>query len=634
MANTYYEHDNPFIAGTLVASAGVNSQLDLIETGFEAVETTFSTRIQFPDSFSGNHKIPAQSLNNKLLMINSSGDADLYNLADIDTAVAAAAASATASADSATASAASATLSADSESASAASAQTAFVLAVAAGDSDTAAAASATAAADSATEAAASATDAANTISAATTNNVLRTGNQTIAGTKTFSAQIVGSFTTSVQTEADIVTAQTRADLGVTNASTAQTRADLGVTNAATAQTRADLGVTNAATAQARADLGVTNAAAAAGTANTAVINASAASSEAATAQSTANTGVNDAAAAQATASAALPKTGGTMTGELQVNARLDVGTGSNTQTNSEIRIFKGDNNVSDHIQFYNGTTRVGEIGCEDDSWLRINQETAKNILTPRYIRADGGFFVNGTTKGINGSGNYIGGTITGASDANVANWNSAYTTAGAALPKAGGTLTGTVYMQNYVVAQGSHRDKGVFGTYDSTKTQHIWSMGTNYRNAADGSDYGDLYGLAYKYSANGAGHCINVVANGVEKCSFGTSIWTSGNVTAYSDRRVKTDIEVIPNALDKVCQLSGYTFLRTDTETEDADGNPVAEVRQTGVIAQEVLEVLPEAVMENEEGMYSVAYGNMVGLLIEAIKEQQVQIDELKASR
>ena len=110
-----------------------------------------------------------------------------------------------------------------------------------------------------------------------------------------------------------------------------------------------------------------------------------------------------------------LPLSGGTMTGELQINARLDVGDGNGS--NHEIRIFKEDNNVSDHIQFYNGTTRIGEIGCEDTTWLRINQETAKNIYTPRYIRADNGFFVDGTSKGINGSGNFIGGTIAGASD-------------------------------------------------------------------------------------------------------------------------------------------------------------------------------------------------------------------------
>ncbi|CAM0097987.1 long tail fiber protein distal subunit [Vibrio phage K567] len=93
-----------------------------------------------------------------------------------------------------------------------------------------------------------------------------------------------------------------------------------------------------------------------------------------------------------------------------------------------------------------------------------------------------------------------------------------------------------------------------------------------------------------------------------------------SGNVTAYSDIRLKTNIAKIDNALDKVNQLNGYTFDRTDVECP----------RQTGVIAQEVQEVLPEAIVHGEEHM-SVAYGNMVGLLIEAIKEQQQQIDELK---
>tara|TARA_B100000963_G_scaffold328429_1_gene316939 strand:+ start:4180 stop:6537 length:2358 start_codon:yes stop_codon:yes gene_type:complete len=87
-------------------------------------------------------------------------------------------------------------------------------------------------------------------------------------------------------------------------------------------------------------------------------------------------------------------KSGDTMTGELQINARLDVGNG--TGNDHEIRIYKKDNNVSDHIQFYNGTTRMGEIGCEDTTWLRINQETNKNIYTPRLIRADAGFQVDG----------------------------------------------------------------------------------------------------------------------------------------------------------------------------------------------------------------------------------------------
>ena len=109
---------------------------------------------------------------------------------------------------------------------------------------------------------------------------------------------------------------------------------------------------------------------------------------------------------------------------DLYVSSDLTIGSGT---SQSNLHIKKADNDVSDHIVFYNGTTRVGEIGVEDTTWLRINQETAKNIYTPRYIRADGGFFVDGASKGIDGSGNFIGGTITGASDANVSNWNTAY---------------------------------------------------------------------------------------------------------------------------------------------------------------------------------------------------------------
>ena len=107
------------------------------------------------------------------------------------------------------------------------------------------------------------------------------------------------------------------------------------------------------------------------------------------------------------------------------LTGNLNVGDGN---ADTRILIKKADNNEADHIQFYNGTTRVGEIGCLDNTWLRINQETAKNIYTPRSIRADGGFFVDNISTGINGSGNFIGGTITGASDANVTQWDAAYT--------------------------------------------------------------------------------------------------------------------------------------------------------------------------------------------------------------
>ena len=100
-------------------------------------------------------------------------------------------------------------------------------------------------------------------------------------------------------------------------------------------------------------------------------------------------------------------------------------------------------------------------------------------------------------------------------------------------------------------------------------------------------------------------------------------NITVNGTVTANSDIRIKEDIEVIENAVNKIKQLRGVTYIRKDLEDKK---------RHTGVIAQDVLEVLPEAVEGSEETTYTVAYGNMVGLLIEAIKEQQSEIDELKS--
>jgi len=103
---------------------------------------------------------------------------------------------------------------------------------------------------------------------------------------------------------------------------------------------------------------------------------------------------------------------------------------------------------------------------------------------------------------------------------------------------------------------------------------------------------------------------------------TWGAAFTATGNVTAYSDTRVKTNIKTIDNALSKVLALRGVTYNRTDLEDKS---------EQIGVIAQEVQQILPQVVIE-ENDRYSVAYGNIVGVLIEAIKEQQAQIEELKS--
>lgn len=139
----------------------------------------------------------------------------------------------------------------------------------------------------------------------------------------------------------------------------------------------------------------------------------------------------------------------------------------------------------------------------------------------------------------------------------------------------------------------------------------------------SDGSKDTGLYWTADGY--------INFTNNAVYSgnISPGGNLTVVGNITAYgastvpSDIRLKTNIIKIDNALDKVCQIGGYTFDRTDKVT----------ARQTGVIAQEVQKVLPEAIIElnDENKTLTVAYGNMIGLLIEAIKELREEVKSLK---
>ena len=119
--------------------------------------------------------------------------------------------------------------------------------------------------------------------------------------------------------------------------------------------------------------------------------------------------------------------------------------------------------------------------------------------------------------------------------------------------------------------------------------------------------------------------NCANAAnTNGSSSTNFNCyKLTASNNVTAYSDRRLKENIKPIENALDKVCQIGGYTFTRNDLED--------SKKRHAGIIAQELMEVLPEVVEGTEETKYSVAYGNIIALLIEAIKELKYDVDQLK---
>jgi hypothetical protein len=104
-------------------------------------------------------------------------------------------------------------------------------------------------------------------------------------------------------------------------------------------------------------------------------------------------------------------------------------------------------------------------------------------------------------------------------------------------------------------------------------------------------------------------------------------SITATGDVVAYStsDKRHKNTIVLISDALSKVTKLNGVTWEWND----DVDA-ATKETPKTGLIAQEVQEVLPEVVKERGDGFLALDYSKMMGLMVEAIKEQQTQIHSL----
>jgi hypothetical protein len=120
-------------------------------------------------------------------------------------------------------------------------------------------------------------------------------------------------------------------------------------------------------------------------------------------------------------------------------------------------------------------------------------------------------------------------------------------------------------------------------------------------------------------------------LCNGTDAITCLGNITTNGNVTAYdgSDRRWKHNIVKIENPLEKLSKISGYTFT-WNQDYYDKQNKELFKQHDVGVIAQEIQEVLPQAVHEKEDGFLGVDYRKVIPLLIEVAKTQQDLIDTL----
>lgn len=199
-----------------------------------------------------------------------------------------------------------------------------------------------------------------------------------------------------------------------------------------------------------------------------------------------------------------------------------------------------------------------------------------------------------------------------------------------AKLNKAGGTLTGNLTLADNVNAYfGAGQDLTLFsdgnvGYIRANDLRLTSSTAENYITAAVNGAANLWYDNVNKLQTTSSG--VNVTglmaattASTTGNMTCGGALTATGDITAFSSEALKDDIKTIDNALSKVCDMRGVYY------TKDGESG-------TGVIAEEIEKVLPEVVREGEHK--SVAYGNITGILIEAIKDLGYEVKKLKESK
>ncbi|CDL80963.1 tail fiber domain-containing protein [Xenorhabdus szentirmaii] len=135
-----------------------------------------------------------------------------------------------------------------------------------------------------------------------------------------------------------------------------------------------------------------------------------------------------------------------------------------------------------------------------------------------------------------------------------------------------------------------------------------------------------------YIYKDSGSHLMFNNGVNGGDwQMRTDGSFYCGGNgnfndVYIRSDKRAKKDIATISDASEKLSKLSGYTYTISDDNNNSS--------RSAGLIAQEVQDILPEAVTKDENGLLRLNYNSVIGLLVESVKDLQKQVDALKNNR
>jgi hypothetical protein len=275
--------------------------------------------------------------------------------------------------------------------------------------------------------------------------------------------------------------------------------------------------------------------------------------------------------------------------------------------------------NTGNVIQFDSGTAPKWGIGTSGDNLFfgRGADGTAGSAITYPLQLSNTAAVFSSTTLTV--GGNQV--------------WHAGNLTPGNYLPLAGGTMTG--FLDGRTIngdqtasgpgaTEGSIRVRSASGTGDAALARLTFlctgSFGTGMHLRADGFfGVGGWSHAAWRWYFDSAG---NMVA--------------AGNVSAYSDERLKEDVQPIKDALAKITLLDGVTFVWNNRSTLIGEPGKA----DIGVIAQQVEKVFPEMVRasvddpDTGEVYKTVSYSKLIPVLIEAIKELTARIEQLERDR
>ena len=273
---------------------------------------------------------------------------------------------------------------------------------------------------------------------------------------------------------------------------------------------------------------------------------------------------------------------------------------------------------------FQNGSTNytVWHSG-NDGAGSGLDADTLDGLSSGSFIRSDANDSFSGTLSGagaINITGNITANAFTGdgsgltgisADDANTLDGldSTAFLRLGST-----GTVTAVQYFQSNLGSTSGSLSNPPLQAYASGTNSAFMSFHRGGSYAVNmGLDSDNVLRIG-GWSAPANRYQFNMNGN----------FTAAGEVTAFSDITLKDNIKLIEDPLSKILSIRGVTFTRNDLED--------TETRHMGVIAQEIEQYFPEVVITQPDGIKTVNYGAMAGAFIEAFKEQQSQIDELRA--